>query len=94
MKCRKILIQIMLWVIVVNDKIIIKRKKKINQSRQQRFVSHCEDWLAYWRANPQRYITEYLGLKLYDFQKFLIYLMNFFSNFIFVASNWCSPIEI
>ena len=71
-----------------SKKIIIKRRKdKRNLTKTQKYNESCEDWIAYWRANPHRYITEYLGLRLYDFQKVIIYLMNFYSNFIFVASR-------
>ena len=70
------------------NKIIIKRRKdQKNVSKTQKFTNNCEAWVAYWRANPHRYITEYLGLRLYDFQKVLICIMNFFPNFINVASR-------
>ena len=77
------------------NKIIIKRRKdQKNVSKTQKFTSNCEAWVAYWRANPHRYITEYLGLRLYDFQKVLICIMNFFPNFINVASRGLAPVPI
>lgn len=46
-----------------------------------------EEWVGYWRANPHRFITDYLGLMLYDFQKVLIYMMFMYPRFIFIASR-------
>lgn len=74
------------------NKITIKRKKRQNSSEV--FLDNFELWVEYWRKNPHRFITEYLQLKLYDFQKILIYQMNMYNNFIFVASMWRSIIEI
>ena len=58
-----------------NNKIYIKRKKKFDKSKYQRFIENFEDWAAYWRANPHRFITDYLGLELYGFQNYLIYMI-------------------
>ena len=68
-------------------KVIVRRKKKANQSRKDNFYRNLEEWVAYWRSNPHRFATDYLGFTLYDFQKVLIYLMFFYSRFIFVASR-------
>lgn len=69
------------------NKIIIKRKKKSSLTKQEQFMTNFEEWASYWRANPQRFITEFLGLKLYDFQKVLIYMMFNYPKFIFIASR-------
>jgi hypothetical protein len=71
----------------MNDgKILIKRPKK-KQTLQEQYSEAFEEWVAYWRDNPHRFITDYLGLRLYDFQKVLIYEMNKSTNFIFVGSR-------
>ena len=75
-----------------NNKIIIKRKKR--QDSSEIFLNNFMEWVEYWRKNPHRFVTVYLQLKLYDFQKILIYQMNLYNNFIFVASMWRSIIEI
>ena len=75
-----------------NNKIIIKRKKR--QDSSEIFLNNFMEWVEYWRKNPHRFVTDYLQLKLYDFQKILIYQMNMYNNFIFVASMWRSIIEI
>ena len=75
-----------------NNKIIIKRKKR--QDSSEIFLNNFMEWVEYWRKNPHRFVTDYLQLKLYDFQKILIYQMNLYNNFIFVATMWRSIIEI
>lgn len=72
---------------MTENKIYIKRKIIKEKSNEERELENKEAWLSYWRANPHRFITDYLGLKLHDFQKVLIYQMNFYQNFIFVASR-------
>ena len=56
-------------------------------TKQEQFMLNFEEWIDYWRENPHRFITEYLKLKLYDFQKVLIYQMFLYPNFIFIASR-------
>jgi len=67
--------------------ITIKRLKKENKTQQQIYAENFEEWVGYWRSNPHRFITDYLGLELHDFQKVLIYQMNKYPNFIFIASR-------
>lgn len=69
------------------DKVVIRRLKKKKITLQEQYNENFEEWVAYWRANPQRFITEYLGLPLYDFQKFLIWEMNKFPNYIFIGAR-------
>lgn len=76
----------MMVILMLGHKIYVRRKKIANVSKSKRFLDNLECWIAYWRSNPQRFITEYLGLTLYDFQKVLIYQMFNSPNFIFVAS--------
>ncbi len=41
--------------------------------------------VAYWRHNPHKFVEEYLALKLFLYQKILIYLMFKFPSFVFIA---------
>ena len=66
-------------------KIVIKRAKR--KSQDEEYIKNFEAWVEFWRKNPHRFITDYLQLTLYDFQKILIYQMNMYNNFIFVASR-------
>ena len=42
---------------------------------------------AYYRANPHRFVIEYLGIHLKLFQVFIIYAMNFCTNIMYLASR-------
>ena len=70
-----------------SDKIYIKRKKTVNLTSREVYDRNLEEWYGYWRANPHRFLTEYLGLKLYDFQKVIFYMMDMYPLFIYVASR-------
>lgn len=68
-----------------NNKIIIKRRKKKNAS--EIYKENLLEWIDFFRENPHRLITDYYGLKLYDFQQILIYEMDKYDNIIFVGSR-------
>lgn len=70
-----------------NRTITIKRRKKASKSKTKRYMENFEEWLGYWRDNPHRFITDYLWLRLYDFQKILIYMMFKYPSFVYVASR-------
>lgn len=42
---------------------------------------------AYYRANPHRFVKDYLGIDLRLFQMILIVMMNFNTNFMYLASR-------
>lgn len=44
-------------------------------------------WVSYWRMNPHRFASEYLGLNLYFFQKIIIFMMNRVPNTKYIASR-------
>lgn len=44
-------------------------------------------WVAYWRANPHRFVADYLGIKLFLFQKFLMYMIERTDFFMFIAAR-------
>ena len=70
----------------MDNKIIVRRPKK-NISNSQSFAENFEEYVGYWRANPHRFITEYLGMTLYGFQKQVIYTMDTYNYFIYAASR-------
>ena len=73
------------------DKVVIRRLKRKKITLQEQYNENFEAWVGYWRANPHRFITEYLGLPLYDFQKVLIWEMNNAANYIFIGSRGIAP---
>lgn len=70
----------------MGNKIIIKKRKR-GISRVEQFEINFEKYIAYWRSNPHRFVTEYLGLRLYDFQKEMLYSMFKYPNYIYVTSR-------
>ena len=44
-------------------------------------------WVGFWRANPHRFVEDYLGIKLFLFQKILIYMMNVNPYFMYIAAR-------
>lgn len=71
----------------MSDKIYIKRKKNKSLSTQEIYNRNFEEWVGYWRSNPHRFIMEYLGLELYDFQRVVLCMMDEYPQFIYVASR-------
>ena len=44
-------------------------------------------WTAFYRANPQRFVKDYLNINLKVFQKILIYAMMHNEHFMYIASR-------
>lgn len=51
------------------------------------FWDNFEAWIAYWRANPHRFVEDYFGLRLHTFQKIALYQMANGESFYFWASR-------
>lgn len=44
-------------------------------------------WASFYRANPQRFVKDYLNVNLKLFQKILIYMMMFNNYFMYIAAR-------
>lgn len=53
----------------------------------QKRDSNLRSWVAYWRQNPQRFASEYLGLKLFLYQKILLYMIEHVAHFMYIAAR-------
>ncbi|CEQ01720.1 Uncharacterised protein [[Clostridium] sordellii] len=66
-------------------------KTKERESKYIRPIERMEEgmkiWLSYWRANPHRMAMDYLACPLKPFQCILLYLMEKYDFFMFVASR-------
>lgn len=51
----------------------------------QRKLLRIANLAAFYRANPHRYVKDFLHINLKLFQKILIYLMNVNDYFMFIA---------
>lgn len=56
-------------------------------SRYEKILSGAATWAAYYRANPQRFVADYLHVDLKFFQKILIVMMNINIVFIYIAAR-------
>ena len=65
----------------------MKNKKKAPQSLFEEKEYNIMSWVGFWRANPHRFVEDYLGINIFSFQKVLIYLMNRTSVFVFIAAR-------
>lgn len=64
-----------------------KSKKKVPHSLFEEKEHNIMSWVGFWRANPHRFVEDYLGIHIFFFQKVLIYLMNYTSIFVFIAAR-------
>lgn len=64
-----------------------KNEKEIANDKANRIMNIVARKCAYFRANPQRFCSEYLGLKLKLFQKILIYAMMHNNYFMYIAAR-------
>ncbi|MFB0831546.1 terminase large subunit domain-containing protein [Brevibacillus laterosporus] len=71
---------------------IYKKSKKVNNSKDNlskndKLREGFKRWTAYFRANPHRFCSEYLSIKLHLFQKILIYMAFHVDFFMYLASR-------
>lgn len=69
---------------------IYKKEKNYNKTndnlaKSERLREGFKKWTSYFRANPHRFAEEYLGVRLYLFQKIILYLM-FKNSFIMMIA--------
>lgn len=69
------------------DKRIIQIKRKKSENKQAIRSENVESHITYFRANPHRLITDWFGLRLYDFQRLLLYTMHEKTLYIYIASR-------
>ena len=61
--------------------------EEIRQDKTSVIMNTIAERCSYYRANPQRFVAEFLGIKLKLFQKILIWLMMHVDMFYFVATR-------
>ena len=65
-------------------------KKTLNdvyKEKSEKLMDGIGYWASFYRKNPQRFVLEYLNIKLRLFQKILIYMMMISTNFMYIASR-------
>ncbi|MGG2091252.1 terminase family protein [Bacillus sp. S13(2024)] len=67
---------------------IFNKGKNFNKkSKSERMMDGIGVWASYYRANPHRFVKEYLGITLKLFQCILIYMMVYNHYFMYLASR-------
>ncbi|MFS1518510.1 terminase large subunit domain-containing protein [Bacillus sp. SCS-151] len=67
---------------------IFKTNRNFNKkSKSERLMEGIGVWASYYRANPHRFVTEYLFINLKIFQCILIYMMMHNHYFMYLASR-------
>lgn len=61
--------------------------KEIERDRTETIMNIVAERCSYYRANPQRFVEEFLGIKLKLFQKIIIWAMMVCDAFYFVATR-------
>ncbi|MCY9056071.1 terminase family protein [Bacillus spizizenii] len=64
-----------------------KTKKKNPQTNFAKTKEGFKKWTAFYRANPHRFANDYLGVKLFLYQKLLLWAMNKYSFFMYIAAR-------
>jgi len=62
-------------------------KNTDNLTKSERLMSGVGVWASFYRANPHRFVKDYLGIDLKLFQMILIYMMNHNHYFMYIASR-------
>lgn len=59
----------------------------MTEFRKEKLLNSVDIWAAFYRANPQRFAADYLGVHLKLFQKILLYMMNIAYYFCYIAAR-------
>lgn len=57
--------------------------KSVFQQREENLMT----WVGYWRANIHRFVEDYLGMNLFLYQKILIYMIDKYTWFMYIAAR-------
>ena len=64
-----------------------KSDVELAAEKSERIMNGVAAWCAFYRENPQRFVRDYLNIKLKWFQKILIYQMVHSDNTLYIASR-------
>lgn len=70
--------------------------KRKGQNKSERLMEGVGVWTSFYRANPHRWVRDFLGIELKLFQQILLYAMMHFHYLVYIAArgSLCLPIEI
>ena len=64
-----------------------KSDEEIKQTKSQKMMETVAWRTAYYRANPQRFVRDYMGIELKTFQKILLWCMMHNYYFMYIAAR-------
>ncbi len=64
-----------------------KSVREIEKDKEQKIMWTVARRAAYYRANPERFVSEVLGIHLKLFQKILLWAMMHYNYFMFIAAR-------
>lgn len=62
-------------------------QREIDEARERRVMNTVAQRASFYRANPHRLAADYLDIKLKLFQQLIIWLMNYDTNFMYLAAR-------
>ncbi len=62
-------------------------RKKTSQPNPNKTKEGFKKWTSFYRANPHRFAKEYLGVNLFLYQTLLLWAMNKYSFFMYIAAR-------
>jgi len=62
-------------------------KSSDNLTKSEKLMNGIGTWTSFYRANPHRFVKDYLGIDLKLFQMILIFMMNHSYYFMYIASR-------
>ena len=65
---------------------IAKKRKKV-RSKSEKLEEGVDEWTSFYRANPHRFVRDFLGIELKIFQQILLYLMMHFNFLTYIAAR-------
>lgn len=63
------------------------KSKETNKTRPSKLLEGVGVWGSFYRIRPDKFVTDYLGLHLYLYQRILICMMMFCTNLIYCAAR-------
>lgn len=71
------------------SKKVVKKKseKELANEKSERILNGVAAWAGFYRANPHRFVVDYLNIKLKLFQKILLYAMMHNNFFMYIAAR-------
>lgn len=65
----------------------LRRNHRKTESKSVLAMKNIAIWIAFYRENPHRFVSDFLGIQLKPFQCILLWAMIHHHYFVFVASR-------